>query len=97
MSTTSAVIKEIKIMLKSLISFTPKRKSDSKNKKTASRKNEKYTMPAKAKMADTQNGIKRTDHKSIMEAKILANTELVECRSNIPLSYLEASLDASPV
>ena len=28
-------------------------------------------MPAKAKIADTQKGIKSTDNKSIMEAKIL--------------------------
>lgn len=45
-------------------------------------------MPANAKMADTQMGIKSTDSNNTMEAKM---------RMTILLYYIEASLEASPI
>jgi hypothetical protein len=84
----TATLKAAKIMPKSFISGVPYSTSMSRNRNTASRKKEKYAMKLKAKMTDTQNGITRTEKISTMIAKI---------RSIIPLSYLEASLDARPV
>lgn len=64
------IIKEIKIIPKNLASFAAKNKSDKKSRMTASQKKEKYAIPIKAKMADTQKGIKSTENKSVIEAKI---------------------------
>ena len=48
-------------------------------------------------MTVNQKGIKNADHNDMTEAKILANTELVECEGSIFLYYLEASLEARPI
>jgi len=49
-------------------------------------------MPAKAKMADTQKGMKSTERRSMIAAKILPKK-----LNDIFLYYIEASLEASPV
>jgi len=44
-------------------------------------------MPAKAKITDIQKGMKRIEIKSKREEIILADTELIERRRSIVLSY----------
>jgi hypothetical protein len=85
---TSAKIKARKTVLKNLGSPVPWSKSRRKNKNTASMKKVKYAIPANAKMADTQKGIKSTDNNSMTTADI---------RRSIFLSYLEASFEARHV
>lgn len=71
-------MKDIKIVDKSLSSFIPKRRSERRNKKTASQKKENKMIPIKAKIQDSQKGINKIDNSSTKEAKIL---------SIIPLYY----------
>ena len=47
-------------------------------------------MPERAKIIDTQNGIKSTDNNNTTPAKILNSI-------GMNLYYLEASFDASPM
>jgi hypothetical protein len=56
----------------------PCSKSKRKNTKIASRKKEKYAIPARPKTIDTQKGMKSTENSKIIKAEI---------RSNMPLYY----------
>jgi hypothetical protein len=85
------ILKEKKIMPNGPLSFNPKSKSGKRDKKTASKKNGKYIIPAKAKMADTQIGIKSTEinskiPKMIRSIILLFYTLLIKIQTTV-LNY----------
>jgi len=88
MNANNAPRKETKMLPENLVSGAPYNRSINRNDRTASKKKEKYIIPAKARITDTQKGKNNREKRSIITARIL---------SAMYLSYREASFDARPV